>query len=138
MLIDGRHPCAAKHYREAVDEYTAATEADPSNPIYLSNRSFAHLRLEEFGAALVDASKAIELDPTYVKVRVRSSWGVKGLIVMEDEEDVVSPITMPPSCARLTTDAAMRPLRSRASRTPSATFARRRAWLPATRTFAKR
>ncbi|KAK2076490.1 hypothetical protein QBZ16_001016 [Prototheca wickerhamii] len=61
----------AKHYREAVDEYTAATEADPSNPIYLSNRSFAHLRLEEFGAALVDASKAIELDPTYVKAYYR-------------------------------------------------------------------
>ena len=34
-----------------------------------SNRSFAHLRLEEYGSAVADASKAIELDPRYVKVR---------------------------------------------------------------------
>lgn len=61
---------AAKHYREAVDAYTAAIETDSTNPIYLSNRSFAHLRLEEFGAALADASKAIELDASYIKVRL--------------------------------------------------------------------
>lgn len=137
MLIHGRHLCAAKHYREAVDEYTAATEADPTNPIYLSNRSFAHLRLEEFGAALVDASKAIELDPTYVKVRVFGCGG-EGVVVMEGEHSVVSPTDGPSSCARPTTDAAMRPLRSRGSRTPSATSGRRRAWRPATRTSAKR
>ena len=38
-----------------------------------SNRSFAHLRLEEYGSAVADASKAIELDPRYVKVRPGST-----------------------------------------------------------------
>lgn len=59
---------AAKHYQEAVDAYTAAIDANPRNAVYLSNRAFANLRLENLGSALADASAAIELDPTYAKV----------------------------------------------------------------------
>lgn len=63
---------AVKHYHEAVDEYSKAIELDPSNAVYHSNRSFAHLRLEEYGSAAVDATKAIELDPKYAKVGMLS------------------------------------------------------------------
>lgn len=35
--------------------------------IYYANRSFAYLKTESLGYALNDASKAIELDPSYVK-----------------------------------------------------------------------
>ncbi|KAL6780115.1 CCPP5 [Auxenochlorella protothecoides x Auxenochlorella symbiontica] len=61
----------AKHYQEAVDAYTAAIDANPRNAVYLSNRAFANLRLENLGSALADASAAIELDPTYAKAYYR-------------------------------------------------------------------
>ena len=47
--------------------YTKAIEANPTIAIYYGNRSFAYLRTECFGYALEDASKAIELDKTYIK-----------------------------------------------------------------------
>lgn len=47
--------------------YTKAIEANPNVAIYYANRSFANLKTECFGYALADASKAIELDNTYVK-----------------------------------------------------------------------
>lgn len=42
-------------------------DCDPTDAIYYGNRSFAYLRTECFGYALNDATKAIELDKTYVK-----------------------------------------------------------------------
>ena len=36
-----------------------------------SNRAFAHIRLENFGSAIQDATRALELDPTYTKAHYR-------------------------------------------------------------------
>ena len=55
----------------AVSLYTQAIDLAPENPIYLSNRAFAHLKLENFGSALEDAGKAIEIEPTYTKAYYR-------------------------------------------------------------------
>ena len=33
------------------------------------NRAFAYLKLEDFGYAIIDATKSLELDPTYMKVK---------------------------------------------------------------------
>ena len=60
--------CAAKNYVKAVLGYTRAIDLDSANPIYYANRAFAHLRLENAGLAMKDATKAIELDPAYAKV----------------------------------------------------------------------
>ena len=38
------------------------------SPVYYSNRSFAYLKTECFGYALLDADQAISLDSNYVKV----------------------------------------------------------------------
>eukprot|EP00958_Prasinococcus_capsulatus_P019286 scaffold2357_cov399-Prasinococcus_capsulatus_cf.AAC.20 len=57
------------HFSKAIELYTQAIELVPDSPVYLSNRAFAHLKLENFGAALQDATRAIEIDPTYTKVR---------------------------------------------------------------------
>lgn len=64
------HPVcrAAKHYAAAVDGYSKAIELRPDCAIYLSNRAFAHAKLEEYGSAIEDASESIRIDPTYVKV----------------------------------------------------------------------
>lgn len=62
---------AERHYVEACDAYTEAISYDPTNPIYYANRSFAHIRLEEFGAAIADATEAVELDANYAKAYYR-------------------------------------------------------------------
>lgn len=49
--------------------YTKAIEIEPQNAVFFANRAFAHIKLEEYGSAVVDATKAIEADPSYAKVR---------------------------------------------------------------------
>jgi len=69
----------AESYEEAVDLYTLAIEQCPTNHIYYANRSCAHLRMESFGYALTDASKAVELDKTYVKGYYRRAAALMGV-----------------------------------------------------------
>jgi serine/threonine-protein phosphatase 5 len=58
-----------KHYAAAVVGYTQAIELRPGFAIYWANRAAAHIRLEEYGSAIADASQAIDHDPDYIKVR---------------------------------------------------------------------
>ena len=58
----------AKRYNDAIDYYSQAIEVNPSVAVYYGNRSFAHLKMESYGYALVDASSALELDRSYTKV----------------------------------------------------------------------
>uniref|UniRef100_H2Z6Q4 Serine/threonine-protein phosphatase n=1 Tax=Ciona savignyi TaxID=51511 RepID=H2Z6Q4_CIOSA len=60
-----------KKYEEAVELYTRAIEANPKSSVYHANRSFAHLRLENYGFALEDASTAIACDKKYIKAYYR-------------------------------------------------------------------
>ena len=64
-----RPELADKHYPQAIQAYSDAIECSPLSALLYANRSVAHLRLEEYGSAVADASKAIELDPKYVKVK---------------------------------------------------------------------
>jgi serine/threonine-protein phosphatase 5 len=54
---------------QALQKYTEAIELNPKVAIYWSNRAFTHLKLEEHGSVIEDATKAIEIDPTYAKAR---------------------------------------------------------------------
>lgn len=58
-------------YAAAEELYSKAIEMDDSNAVYYANRSIAHLKQESFGYALSDASKAIELDSSYIKAYYR-------------------------------------------------------------------
>lgn len=55
-------------FSHAIDLYTQAIELNGNNAVYWANRAFAHTKLEEYGSAILDASKAIEIDPRYSKV----------------------------------------------------------------------
>ncbi|KAH9794163.1 serine/threonine-protein phosphatase 5 [Citrus sinensis] len=57
----------AKKYSQAIDLYSQAIELNSQNAVYYANRAFAHTKLEEYGSAIQDASKAIEIDPRYPK-----------------------------------------------------------------------
>jgi tetratricopeptide (TPR) repeat protein len=50
-----------------LEGYSKAIDLNPLEAVYWANRAAAHLRLEEFGSALADATKAIELNPKYIK-----------------------------------------------------------------------
>ncbi|GAV77161.1 LOW QUALITY PROTEIN: Metallophos domain-containing protein/TPR_1 domain-containing protein/PPP5 domain-containing protein/TPR_11 domain-containing protein [Cephalotus follicularis] len=54
-------------YAQAIDLYTKAIELNSQNAVYWANRAFAHTKLEEYGSAIQDASKAVEVDPKYSK-----------------------------------------------------------------------
>jgi small glutamine-rich tetratricopeptide repeat-containing protein alpha len=58
---------SSKQYDKAIDAYTEAAELDPSNPVYYSNRAAAHSSKGDHLTAAVDAEKAIELDPKFVR-----------------------------------------------------------------------
>lgn len=51
----------------AVDFYTQAIEKYDHDPSFFSNRAQAHIKLESYGYAIADATKALELDPSYTK-----------------------------------------------------------------------
>ena len=59
---------AANKFSQAIDLYTQAIELNSQNAVYWANRAFAHTKLEEYGSAVQDATKAIEIDPKYSKV----------------------------------------------------------------------
>lgn len=57
---------AAKQFARAVEAYSRSIEMHELAPV-LGNRAFAQLKMESFGAAIADASRALELDPRYIK-----------------------------------------------------------------------
>jgi tetratricopeptide (TPR) repeat protein len=59
-----------KHYGAAINLYTQALEHQPANAVLYANRAFAHIKIEEYGSAVIDASKAVDADPSYAKVGV--------------------------------------------------------------------
>ncbi|KAH8702546.1 serine/threonine protein phosphatase PPT1 [Talaromyces proteolyticus] len=58
----------AKHdWPTAIDFYSQAIDKYDKEPSFFSNRAQAHIKLEAYGYAIADATKALELDPSYVK-----------------------------------------------------------------------
>lgn len=59
---------------EAISKFTDAISLNietPKNAIYYSNRAMCHIKLENFGFAIEDANKAIEIDKDYIKAYYR-------------------------------------------------------------------
>ena len=64
---EGNELFKAGKYADAVVKYGEAIDVDPEVPAYYSNRAFCHIKMENHGLAIADASIAIELDKTFVK-----------------------------------------------------------------------
>lgn len=52
----------------AIDYYTKAIDKYDGEPSFYCNRAQANIKLEAYGYAIADATKAIELDKNYIKV----------------------------------------------------------------------
>lgn len=68
---------------QAIELYSKAIELNPTNAVYYANRSISHLRLENYGYALADASRAIETDKTYLKAYYRF-FDLKSQLMIEN------------------------------------------------------
>ena len=71
MKADANACFKLEKFAAAEELYTKAIELDNTNSVYYANRSITHLKQENFGYALADASKAIELDASYTKAYYR-------------------------------------------------------------------
>jgi len=52
---------------QAIEYYTYATEIDPNNPIFFTNRSAAYAHMQKWDKSLRDADKAIKLNSSWEK-----------------------------------------------------------------------
>eukprot|EP00461_Guttulinopsis_vulgaris_P002593 UN02594 len=55
------------NFSKAIECYTYATELDPKNPVYFTNRSMCYFKMQEYAKSLRDAQKAIGLNSSWVK-----------------------------------------------------------------------
>jgi serine/threonine-protein phosphatase 5 len=65
----GNKAFAQHDWPTAIDFYSQAINKYDKEPSFFCNRAQAHIKLEAYGYAIADATKALELDPGYVKVR---------------------------------------------------------------------
>jgi len=68
-------------HAKAIEYYTYATELDPNNPIFFTNRSTAYFKMEKYDKSLRDANKAIKKDPKWAKGHYR-----RGMVLMHKED----------------------------------------------------
>jgi len=76
----GNEAFKAGNHSKAIEFYTYATELDPRNPIFFTNRSTAYFKMKKWDKSLRDANKAIKCDPNWAKGYYR-----KGMVLMELE-----------------------------------------------------
>ena len=60
----------AKQYSQAIEWYTKAVQADPTDAAFYSNRAAAYMGMNKFEEALADSEQCIKLMPNWVKVRL--------------------------------------------------------------------
>ena len=64
--LKGNQQLIQKNYKEAIIHFTSALEILEEVSTY-SNRAMAYFKLNNFNACISDASKAIDLDPKFIK-----------------------------------------------------------------------
>jgi len=82
----GNAAFAAKSLPEANMLYSKAIEHDSSVAALFGNRSMVHLTMGDFGKALSDAQKAVELDPDWAKGHFRVAKALAGLGRFDEAE----------------------------------------------------
>lgn len=63
----GNKALQQNHYDDAIEFYTQAIALNPENEVFFGNRAQAHIKNESYGLAINDATKAIEVNPKYMK-----------------------------------------------------------------------
>ena len=69
LKTQGNKAFAGHDWPTAIEFYTKAIDKNDTDPSFFCNRAQANIKLEAYGYAIADASKALELDKNYIKVR---------------------------------------------------------------------
>jgi len=69
---------------DGLDSLDGVKPQNPSLQIYYANRAFCHLKMENYGSALLDATKAIEVKPDFPKGWYRRASAYMGLGRLKD------------------------------------------------------
>ena len=72
MKTRGNELYVKGQYQAALMCYDAACCIDPTNPVYLGNRSAARLMLGQYMLAIEDCKTAVSIDPTFFKCYLRA------------------------------------------------------------------
>lgn len=83
----GNEAFAKKDYPTAIDFFTRAIEADPSNHVLYSNRSASYASTREYDKAYDDGVKVTEMEPDWGKGWSRKGAAAFGLGYLEDAKD---------------------------------------------------
>ncbi|ODV74466.1 protein serine/threonine phosphatase [Cyberlindnera jadinii NRRL Y-1542] len=98
--LKGNKALQANQFLEAVDHYTEAIRLNDSNAIYYANRAQAEIKLEQYGAAIADCDKSLEVDPTYFKALYRRGVAKSMLLrYKEAYDDFAGVLKLKPSDA---------------------------------------
>lgn len=81
---EGNAAIKAHNWPLAIENYTKAIEIYDKEPAYFSNRAQANIKSEAYGSAIIDASKAIELDPNFVKAYYRRAVAYTAILKLRD------------------------------------------------------
>lgn len=79
LKTQGNKHFTAREYAKAADLYSQAIEVNSSVAVYWSNRAACQLQLEAYGAAVSDATQAIELDNDCIKAYYRRACALVSL-----------------------------------------------------------
>ncbi|KAI9890519.1 MAG: hypothetical protein M1814_003858 [Vezdaea aestivalis] len=80
----GNKAFAEHDWPTAISFYTKAIEANDQEPSFYCNRAQANIKLEAYGFAISDATKAIDLDSSYVKAYYRRAIANTAILHSKD------------------------------------------------------
>ena len=72
LRLKGNAAFSSGKFAEAVELYTKALALDANAAALWSNRAAAYMSLKKFEQALLDATKAVQVNPSFSKVRFTS------------------------------------------------------------------
>jgi len=71
LKTEGNKAFQQNHFEEAALKYSEALEHNPFDATLFCNRAYMRMKIEQHGFAIDDATKAVTLDPKYVKAYYR-------------------------------------------------------------------
>jgi tetratricopeptide (TPR) repeat protein len=91
--LKGNAAFKAGDHGKAIEYYTYATEMDPKNPIFYTNRSFAYSKMGKWDKSLRDANKSIKLKADWAKGHWRAGVALTNLGRLEEAMNALAQCT---------------------------------------------
>lgn len=87
LAVKGNELAKQGEYLKAIEKFTEATIYDVNDPRIFSNRSFCFDKINCFQEALMDAERAISLEPCWPKGYFRKGRALSGLKLYKEAEE---------------------------------------------------